>query len=160
MKKYSAVLLVCVIILACLFPGVVRAADPAQQETPTFSNKDLEKYSNPSDETPVPAAGRTIEKIATTGTGEQREKNYWCSKANEYRKKIDRARDEVQDVERLASRENGGEAFAESRLRKPTRKKYEKAKKRLREAERELQYIEDDAHRKDIPPGWLRCQFE
>jgi FtsZ-interacting cell division protein ZipA len=157
MKKGATVFIFCLIILlAGLFPS----AGSAEQDIPTFSNKDLERYKSPSDETTVPAAAQKVEKPRKTRKDEQREKNYWCSRARSYQKKIDRAKEKVKEVEQLASDESGGQAFTESRLKKPTRKKYEKAKKELKEAERELQYLEEDAHRKDIPPGWLRCQFE
>jgi hypothetical protein len=157
MKKGITVFIFCLtILLAGLFP----CAGSAEQDIPTFSNKDLERYKSPSDETPVPATGQTVTKRRTAKKDDRREKNYWCSKAQTYQKKIDRARDKVKEVEQLASDESGGLAFSESRLKKPTRKKYEKAEKELKGAERELQYLEEDAHRKDIPPGWLRCQFE
>jgi hypothetical protein len=161
MKKGTPVLFVCIIVLlAGLFPGIVSGADPSSQEVPTFSNKDLEKYKSPADDAPVTAAERPVEPGKTTKKDEQREKNYWCGRAQEYQKKIDRAQEKVRDVERIASEESGGQTFAESKMKKPTRRKYEKAKKDLKEAERDLQYVEEDAHRKDIPPGWLRCQFE
>ncbi len=160
MNKGTPILLACAVILAVSCPGVVFCEDPPFQETPTFSNKDLERYQDPKGESLGPVADNAAEKGRTTVKDERREKDYWCSKARASQKKIDRAKDEVKDVERLSSEENGGEAFSESRLKKPTRKKYEKAKKDLREAERDMQYIEEDAHRKDIPPGWLRCQFE
>jgi hypothetical protein len=157
MKKGTTFFIFCLIILlACLFP----CAGSAQQDIPTFSNKDLERYKSPTDEAPVPATRRTVAKRRTAGKDEQREKDYWCNRARAYQKKIDRARDKVKEVEQLASDESGGLAFTESRLKKPTRRKYERAKKELKEAERELRYLEEDAHRKDIPPGWLRCQFE
>jgi phage-related minor tail protein len=157
MKKGTAVFILCLIILpAGLFP----CAASAGQDTPTFSNRDLERYKSPTDGTPAPATRRTAAKRRTARDDRQREKDYWCSKAQACQKKIDRARDKVKEVEQLASDESGGLTFTESRLKKPTRRKYEKAKKDLKKAERELRYLEEDAHRKDIPPGWLRCQFE
>jgi hypothetical protein len=157
MKKGTTILIFCLIaLLAGLFP----CAGSAGQDIPTFSNKDLERYKSPTDETPAPATRQTASKRRTARNDQQREKDYWCSRAQAYQKKIDRAQDKVKDVEQLASDESGGQAFTESRLKKPTRRKYERAKKELKEAERELRYLEEDAHRKDIPPGWLRCQFE
>jgi hypothetical protein len=157
MKKSSLVFLFCVTALLAFFPG---GPVSAQQDVPTFSNKDLEKYKSPSDNAPVPSINQRGEQTRTTTRRQQREEMYWCHKAREYQKKIDRAKEKVMDVEKLASEESGGQPFVESRLKKPTRKKYEKAKKELKEARRELQYLEDDAHSQDVPPGWLRCQFE
>ncbi|MEE9524618.1 MAG: hypothetical protein V3V59_07705, partial [Thermodesulfovibrionales bacterium] len=34
-----------------------------------------------------------------------------------------------------------------------------RTKLKLQRAEDDLSYIEDEAHRQWIPPGWLRCQF-
>ena len=38
--------------------------------------------------------------------------------------------------------------------------KITKSKKQLRYAEKDLAEFEGEAHRKEVPPGWLRCQFE
>ena len=35
-----------------------------------------------------------------------------------------------------------------------------KAKDHKSSTERDLKDIENEAHRKGIPPGWLRCQFD
>jgi hypothetical protein len=156
MKKGSFIFLFCITVLLAGFSPKTAAA---RQDIPTFSNKDLEKYKSPSDNAPMPAPAPKVE-TTRTSTQQQREEMYWCRKAREYQKKIDRAQEKVKDAERLASEESGGQAFTESRMKKPTRRKYEKAKKELKEVRRELQYLEEDAHSKDVPPGWLRCQFE
>jgi hypothetical protein len=155
--KKDIVFIFCII---SLLAGISLCTASAAQDVPTFSNKDLERYKRPSDEIPFPATGQPVAKRRTTGKDQQQEKNYWCSKAQAYQTKIDRARDRVEDVAKLASDESGGTAFCESRLKKPTRRKCERAKKDLKEAERELQYLQEDARREDVPPGWLRCQFE
>jgi hypothetical protein len=134
LKKGIAVFFFCLIMLVA---GILSCADSSGQDLPTFSNKDLERYKSPTDETPFPTTGWPAAKQRT-----QREKNHWCSWA----------RDRVKDVEKLASNENGGQAFSEIRFKKLTRKKCEKAKKDLKEAERELRYLEEDAHREDMPP--------
>jgi hypothetical protein len=144
LKKGIAVCFFCLIMLVA---GIFPRADSSGQDIPTFSNKDLERYKSPPDETPFQTTGWPAAKQRT-----QRAKNYWCSLAGDYQKKIDSARDRAKDVEKLASNENGDQAFSEIRFKKLTRRKDEKAKKDLKEAERELQYLEEDAHREDMPP--------
>jgi hypothetical protein len=144
LKKGIAVFFFCLIMLVA---GIFPYADSSGQDIPTFSNEDLERYKSPTDETPFQTTGWPVAKQRT-----QREKNYRCSWPQDYQKKIDSARDRVKDVEKLSSNENGGQTFSESRLKKFPQKKYEKAKKDLKEAERELQYREEDAHTEEIPP--------
>jgi hypothetical protein len=38
--------------------------------------------------------------------------------------------------------------------------KLNQSRTKLRDAEMELRMLEDDAHREDVPPGWIRCEFE
>ncbi len=142
-------------------PAAVRAAvEPAGEEAVSFSNRDLEKYKSPADSTAAPATVRIGKSDRTARRDEQKDKAYWCSRAREYQKKIDRAKDEVKDSEKRASNDSGGTNLGEHKLSKSSRNKYEQAKKQLREAQRDLSYLEEEAHRRDIPPGWLRCQFE
>ncbi len=162
MKKF--LMTVAVFVMSCVFgffPAVVSAdSDAPGEEGPRFSNQDLEKYRSPADSSVVPGTVRAEERNRTAKRDEQKEKTYWCRKASEYQKKIDRAKDEVKDSEKLASDDRNGTTLREHKPGKADRKKYEQAKRQLREAERDLSYLEEEAHRKDVPPGWLRCQFE
>ena len=118
-------------------------------ETQSFTNRDLEKYSSTSDNRLVTSKTTPKDETPkTSGSREQKEKEYWCKRGGHYQKKIDMAKDDIKEIE-----DSGGRT-------KAARKKLEASKKRLKAAERDLAEIGDEAHRKRVPPGWLRCQFE
>jgi hypothetical protein len=98
---------------------------------------------------------------------ERQQQEYWCKKATQYERKVEIAQDEVKETEKELSELKDASFQGNSRKKKSTeknirstQKKLEGAKKRLKYAERDLSDLGDEAHRKDIPPGWLRCQFE
>ncbi|HEX8947756.1 MAG TPA: hypothetical protein VF790_02270 [Dissulfurispiraceae bacterium] len=141
---------------------------PAQREDLTFSNQDLEKYKPASDnKAQAVKPPRTEEKKEKTQkTEEQKEKEYWCKRAEYYAKKIEKAQDEVdKQEERLdelkdaASRELGKQRKLLDKEIKKTRKKLESARKQVAARERDMARIKEEAHKKGVPPGWLRCQF-
>ncbi len=139
-----------------LSPAVVIGDNESlHEESPTFSNKDLEKYKNSSDD--AAESGMDIDKrgenIGRAEKREQREKEYWCKKASLYRKKIDKAEGEMKETEK-------DRAAAEGRHSRTAVKKLERTKRQLRDAKIDLRDLEDEAHRKGIPPGWLRCQSD
>lgn len=141
----------------------------AQKELPVFTNQDIEKYRNPSDtKKTATKTDRTSEKSEKSQKiKEEREQEYWCKKATQYNRKIEMLQDEVKEREKELSdlkdplsQGTPGKKKSIERNIKSTQKKLDGARKRLKYAEKDLAEIEDEAHRKDIPPGWLRCQFE
>jgi uncharacterized protein (DUF3084 family) len=93
---------------------------------------------------------------------EKEDKEYWCKKAAQHRKKIEKAQEEIKEAEKkLSETENIGLQDAKKKKNhKQAQKNLDRAKKQLKDSEKELRELEDEAHRKGIPPGWLRCQFE
>lgn len=129
-----------------------------QKETPYFTNEDIEKYKKPSDsESQTPKIDKAAEK-SSQKIKEEREKEYWCKKATQYKKKIERAQEEIAETEKELSGVNGIPLGYKEK--KAIIKKLKNAKKQLKYAERDLGDLEDEAHSKGIPPGWLRCQFD
>lgn len=151
-------------ILTICIAALLSTAATAQQNTPYFSNEDIEKYKSPSDYNPAKPRVYTAEtkKKKAEKTKEQKEKEYWCKRATEYRKKIEKAREDVEETEKkLAELEGNPSPDAKSKKAlKQLNTKLKKSKKHLRNAERDLGDFESEAHRKGIPPGWLRCQFD
>ena len=155
MKKLFIFLILSVSILTVgLFPFNASGDEaPSRDDLRTFTNKDLEKYRSNSDIKPVapePAIKDiNSEKIVKTEKSrEQKEKEYWCKKTKPYIRKIDKAKDDIREIEGIG------------KVTKQSKKKLAVAKKNLKTAEQDLSDIEDEAYRKRIPPGWLRCQFE
>lgn len=142
-----------------LFSVSARAEDSAvQKETPVFTNRDIEKYKEPSDfkGTVAKPAGTEAKRDAAVQLQKQKEGEFWCKKAGSYRKRIEKDQEDVQELERAL------EDLKDTKGKKKVslEKKLEKDRKHLRNSEKDLAELEDEAHRKGIAPGWLRCQFE
>ncbi len=168
-------LIVLFVFLTCFPCSGAQSKEPADTPEPqVFSNKDLENYMLPTyDKTPGTATnnGFTSEeddmKRRARKIQEQDEQEYWCKKASAYTKQIDNSKNNVKDSENALSELTNSLLSAGGRKRKSIEKEIKKTeqtlkmdKKRLREKEEDLAELEGEAHRKGIPPGWLRCQFE
>jgi predicted nucleic acid-binding Zn-ribbon protein len=150
-------------ILAICIATLLTTITNAQQSAPYFSNKDIEKYKSPSDYRAAKTKTDKPETKKKAGkTKEQNEKEYWCKRAAEYKKKIEKAKQEVEEIEKkLAELEGNPLPDAKSKKAlKQLNSKLRNSKKQFRNAERDLGDFENEAHRKGIPPGWLRCQFD
>lgn len=157
-----------VFILILLFaglPAVSSGAQKSEETTPYYTNKDIERYAAPSE------AGRTDAKEekpsgAAVGSKESSEKKetgkaqeYWCKKASSARKTLEKKQERVDETEKeIAERKQAGTFSGKSA--RSLEKRREKAVREYRHAEQDFAEIGDEAHRKGIPPGWLRCQFE
>ena len=91
--------------------------------------------------------------------GGKQEQEYWCKKATNARNKIENAGRDVIEREEDISREKT-KSVRTSRKINTLQARLKKAKDHRSSAERDLKDIESEAHRKGIPPGWLRCQFD
>lgn len=136
------------------------AAGADKKEAPLYTNQDIEKYKKTSGaNTPVAKADRTTEKKEKTQkTTEGREKEYWCKSAAYHKRKIEKIKDDIAEAEKEIPVEN--EQQLPSKKKKAVQKRLNTLNKNLRYAEKDFAEIEAEAHRKGIPPGWLRCQFE
>lgn len=153
------------IVAYSLFCSPVSGADTSVQDQPQlFTNQDLGKYNNTS--------GSGATKDTKTGYREVRgealndrkkraveehEQEYWCKKASAYKKKIEKAGEDVKEIEKELSEENG-KSLHSGKKNTQLQKRLEKAKKLVKDAEADLDDLEHEAHRKGVPPGWLRCQ--
>lgn len=130
----------------------------------SFSNKDLEPYENPEGgnsrgpQSPEPknSEGR---KTKAEDAKEQREKEYWCKRTTPQRKKIRQLNEEINEKERELAEENAA-GSARNKKTRTLNKALAKTRRRLKDAEGMLSDLADEAHRKGVPMGWLRCQFE
>ncbi len=97
---------------------------------------------------------------------EKEDKEYWCKKAASHKKKIEKAQGEIAETEEkltklkdAASRETGKKRRSLENDIKKTEKRLKEIEGQRKESERGLGRLEEEAHRKGVPPGWLRCQF-
>jgi hypothetical protein len=151
---------ICALPFLLLFSVSARGEDgTVQKETPTFTNQDIEKYKKPSDSEPLPVkTDRTAENRGKLlKAKEQHEKEYWCKTATRHKKKIEKAQEDIAEAEKGLSGEDGPLSY---KKRSALQNRLKNAKRRLKYEEKELAEIEDEAYRKGVPPGWVRCQFE
>jgi hypothetical protein len=162
MRSCAWYLSLCLIMLPLVSPSVSHAAEhPA-----AYSDRDLDKYRNPADGTPstVPAPSKhTSQKKAGS---DSKEKEYWCKAATKQAKVVEKAKDRVQSAESaVAKRQDGAnhkppsDRKAQKRLA-DAQKKLAKEQKKCAQEEAALSALENRAHRKGIPPGWLKCNFD
>lgn len=155
LSKFLLVLMMVSVI--GLFPVNALGEDnTGQKEVPVFTNQDIEKYKKSSDsKPPVAKVDKTEEKRERSQEiKEEHEKEYWCKKATQYKRKIEKEQDEVSEIEKELSADIG------HKKKTALEKKLKNSRKKLKYAEKDLAELEDEAHRGKIPPGWLRCQFE
>src|SRR3990172_321570 len=114
---------------------------------PVFSNQDLEQYGRSSGYNP-PVASKVDRKEElrekSNRIREEKDREYWCKKAGPYRKKIERAKDDIAEIE--------AERGADGSLKKAAKARLERARKLLKNAEQDLTELEDEARRKSVPP--------
>lgn len=159
MKISSGSLFILLLVVSIgLFPGFAFGED--KKEAPLYTNQDIEKYKKPSDS--KSAAVRTDKTSEKSGKSqklkEEHEREYWCKTATSYKRKIEKVKDDIAEAEKELSGESS--MHISYKKKKTIQNKITKSKKQLRYAEKDLAEFEGEAHRKEVPPGWLRCQFE
>jgi len=131
----------------------------------TFTNTDLEKYKRDDSGAIIPEKPPQPQKPEvriSRGSGEK-SKKYWCSKGTALKTKVDRAKDKVEEAEKVLADADNPTTVKKKKIsteqrHKSAERKVRSAKKELYRAEHELAALEEDAHRQNVPPGWLRCQ--
>jgi hypothetical protein len=134
----------------------------AQEQPPVYSNQDLEKYKLPSDSRPVEIRKRDIReerKIDARTAKDNLERERWCKRTTAQKRKIEKAQYDVQTSEKALRREEERDVH-DTKKGKQLRDRLEQEKRKLAVAEGEMNDIENEARRKGVPPGWLRCQVD
>lgn len=156
MKKTLAGLLF--IAAAAQFP----LTGSAQEQPPVYSNRDVEKYKLPSDKKPVEIKKRDTRedrKMDARAAKDNLERERWCKRTTAQKKKIDKAAYDVQTTEKAIRREEEKD-FHGTKKSKQLQDRLVQEKRKLAVEEEALSDIENEAHRKGVPPGWLRCQVD
>jgi hypothetical protein len=165
-----------VLWLAVALPFLPQATGNCDEQTPSFTNEDIEKYKGQ----PSSYTNQDIERYSsTTGNSAQgskkevkdeniparkeaqqkKDQESWCKRATALKRKVERCRREASDTEQSISQEN--ESHSPSAKKKNSqRSRLKKTKDALARAEEDLNDLEYEAQRKGIRPGWLRCQFD
>jgi hypothetical protein len=150
-------LLVMVSILITALLGADGTAAAAGQ---TFSNTDLEKYTADADGSIIPEKTPSTpqapkKELRSSKGSNEKSKEYWCSRGSARHAKVDKVKARVEEAEQKLSESRP----LNKKNRASAEKKVRSAKKELYRAEQSLEELEQQAHRQNIPPGWLRCQF-
>lgn len=133
-------------------------------DTRVYTNDDLEPYERQYEpEKQITPYGKHREKYRKTPSRRRHvdQQEYWCKRGTDAQEKVDLAKEKLAKAEEYSS-EKRFKQFqrGKSKSREATPdQKLEKARENLMLAERAYRKIDDEAHRKGIPPGWLRCQF-
>ncbi|MBF0558568.1 MAG: hypothetical protein HQL08_07280 [Nitrospirae bacterium] len=101
----------------------------------------------------------------TASIKEQQDKEYWCKRAAYYKKRIEKAQYEVDKEDELLSEltdagslETGADKkYIDKKIAK-TQDKLVSAQKLLKDRQRDLARLEDEARTKKIPAEWLQCR--
>lgn len=147
-----------------IFAASVNGAErPAQQQPQIFTNQDIEKYGGPSDikpentKTVLQEERKESLKDKKKRASEEHGMEVWCKKATTCNRRIENEKEEIKEIENkiIEAKTKGPYGHKKGAS---LDKRLESAKKRLKKAEGDLNTLEDEAHRKGVKPGWLRCQ--
>jgi hypothetical protein len=156
MKKVIAVTLLTAACALCPVTGA------AQEQAPVYSNRDIEKYKQPQDSRRVETKQdiREERRLEAREAKNNLERERWCKRATAQKKKIEKAQEDVRTAETALRREEEKDIHGNGKKSRQLKDKLDLAKRRLASEERELNNIENEAHRNNVPPGWLRCQVD
>lgn len=165
MTKSRSLLLFIVFALIWLPASVRDAVAVSEADGPkVFTNEDIERYKMLSDAQSTGAntvfqddreEGQKDKKRAAL---EEHEMEYWCKKASACSRKIEEQKETVKEIEDKifqARTSSGLNRKKDASLQKSLAR----AKRGLRKAEGDLSDLQEEAHRKGVKPGWLRCQL-
>ena len=141
--------------------AILSALAAAEEQVPYYSGRDTEKYRSSADAQPsgTQKIRREERKKDNRMAKDRKEQDRWCGEATARKKKIEKAREAVREAERDIAREKE-KSFHTDKEKNKLRDRLDRAKARLKSEEQELNDLENEAHRKGVPPGWLRCQFD
>ena len=121
-----------------------------------YNNEDLNKYETTGG-TEEKTAPNLPDKTSNENKSEDLEpqdKEEWCRRGTPFLRAISEAQNELDELNSPLY-EEGQEVESESR--KEGRRNT--AMKKLNDAERALSALEDEAHAKGVPVGWVRCDY-
>ena len=159
MKKLVMFVIVPVIIGGILCYGTAFAEHTGPGK---YNNEDLEKFGTPNKnaEKTEPNVSDKISNEKKSEDGETQDKEYWCRQGTAINRTISDIKMEIDEIidkypdmkDKDINKIELPEVDMQERLNVRRLK--------LKEAEGALSDLEDEARRKGVPPGWIRCNFE
>jgi hypothetical protein len=146
------------LLLLCLF--ICRTTD-ADTNPRVFTNDDLSKREVSVSSSATNGHSSAKKRPSRVGSSGNREQERWCSKGRIHRKKVEDSKADLALAETEYSKALSGRRLIKKGRGKsgPSDLKVKRARLKLDKAESALNNLEQDAHQKNVPPGWLRCQF-
>jgi hypothetical protein len=157
-------LLIVLSLSFCPFPAIAADDQPRVLTNDDLSGRPRAENQKPADNPGAKKESRQ-KKIRPSKQAGDRDKERWCKDGSRYRNRVDEAKANFYEAEKKYS-----EARDRADSRFPKKKKQmlkaavsdaavRKARLKLEKAEKQLLDLEQDAHRKNVPPGWLQCRF-
>lgn len=159
MKKFVMLVIVPVIIGGILWYGTAFAEHTG---TGKYNNEDLEQFGTPNKNTEktAPNVSNKIPVEKKSNDGETQDREYWCRQGTPLIRTIS---DIKMEIDEIINKYPDMKGIDINKIELPQAEMQEKLnvlRLRLREAEEALSDLEDTAHRKGVPTGWIRCNFE
>ena len=120
-----------------------------------YNNEDLNKYETPG-RTDEKTAPQVPDKISSEKKSEDLKtlnQKDWCRRGAPIVSKISEAKKELEET-------NSNSSAYEGVGEEAKQEKRNNIMRRLTEAESELNDLDNEAHAKGVPTGWIRCNFE
>jgi len=159
MKKLVMFVIVPVIIggILCYSTAFAEHTGPGK-----YNNEDLEKLGTPNKngEETAPNVSDTISRDKKSEDGETQDKEYWCRQGAAINRTISDIKMEIDEIIAEYPDIKGKDIDKIELPNSGSQERLNVRRLKLREAEGRLSDLEDEAHRKGVPPGWIRCDFE
>lgn len=139
------------IVIIFIFASSIFSNEQKDNNIPIFTNEDLNRYR----EQNVPMTKSQSDIIETR----KNNKEYWCKQGDRLNKDIEKLKTEIAEIkQKIASLEKTNNKMAKRDLIK-FNSALKRKEKHLAEKNQIISSLEDEAHQKNIPPGWLKCNF-
>lgn len=150
---------------------------PVYAQPPVFTEQDLERYKSNDQQQPsspnqarderIEGTRQRIEKTLDTmqNQKDKTSQDYYCRWGTYHRDQVDRYKERVEFARKELARADQGltssspRAYVQNIDIDLAKSRLRGAEENLKGSERDLLNFENEAHRKNIPAGWLRCQF-
>lgn len=145
-------------IIICLLLFVPVTSFSAEQKL--FTDSDLEQY--PSSEGVISSTRNNADNINSTAENKERsEAEYWCQRATAAKDRLERAQHalansfmtSVRTSDKYGRKYSGSQAVTEAEIEQ------NRAENEARAAKDDYESLKEEATRKNIPAGWLSCNY-
>jgi hypothetical protein len=148
--------------LSCILTLILISAFSVYAAEKVYTEDDLKSYDYGNGEVDNDKSDSSHSfQLKSSETSQNSEAEYWCNRMTNAKNRVKNAFLATVDSgvtargvqKTYGTRYIGGQAVADARIEE------NKARNELRSAEDDVRNIEEEAHRKGIPPGWLDCNF-